>query len=277
MENKRNNLALIGFITMHLGCILIFFMTWNITALVVFLSTFFIRTFALTAGYHRYFAHKSFQTTRVFQFILALVGSWASQNGPLWWSGHHRYHHIHSDKKTDLHSPKNGFFHSHVSWIFDTRYDDIDPKFTKDWAKFPELVWLDKYCHLSFVLYLFGLFILGSITSYAYPDLNTSGMVFVLWGGIFSTVLLYHTTFSVNSICHILGKKDYETSDDSRNNWFIALITFGEGWHNNHHKFAYSVRNNLKVWQIDVTYIILSIMKKFRIVWAFKEPLKTKR
>jgi len=275
MQNKTNYLALLAFIAMHLGCILIFFMTWNITALVVFLSTFFIRTFALTAGYHRYFAHKSFQTTRTFQFILALVGSWASQNGPLWWSGHHRYHHIHSDKKTDLHSPKNGFVQSHVSWVFDARHDSVDPKFTKDWVKFPELVWIDKYCHLSFTLYLIGLFILGSAISYAYPSLETSGIAFVLWGGIFSTVLLYHTTFSVNSICHIFGKKDFNTGDDSRNNWLIALLTFGEGWHNNHHKFAYSVRNNIKFWQIDITYIILSVLKKFRIVWDFKEPRKT--
>ncbi len=272
MQKKTNTLALITFIAMHLGCILIFFMTWNTTALVVFLITFFIRTFALTAGYHRYFAHKSFQTTRVFQFILALLGSWASQNGPLWWSGHHRSHHIHSDKETDLHSPKNGFFQSHVRWVFNPEYDAVDPKFTKDWIKFPELVWLDKYCHLSFTLYLVGLFILGSAISYAYPSLETSGISFVLWGGIFSTVLLYHTTFSVNSICHIFGKRDYQTGDDSRNNWFIALLTFGEGWHNNHHKFAYSVRNNLKFWQIDITYMILSILKKFRIVWDFKEP-----
>ncbi|MBK2261336.1 acyl-CoA desaturase, partial [Francisella tularensis] len=219
------------------------------TALVVFVVTFSARTFALTAGYHRYFAHKAFQTSRVFQFILALVGTWASQKGPLWWSGHHRYHHIHSDKYTDLHSPKNGIFQSHVGWVFESRSDHVDPKFTKDWVKYPELVWIDKYAHVSFALYLVGLFALGSLISHFYPSLETSGLAFVFWGGILSTVLLYHTTFNVNSICHIFGSKDYETSDNSCNNWFIALITFGEGWHNNHHKFAYSVRNNLKVWQ----------------------------
>ncbi|MGQ4001425.1 acyl-CoA desaturase [Francisellaceae bacterium CB300] len=272
MKDIKIDLAFIAFTAMHIACIGVFFITWNITALVVFLSTFFIRTFALTAGYHRYFAHKSFQTSRAFQFILALVGSWASQNGPLWWSGHHRYHHIHSDKPTDLHTPKNGFIQAHFGWVFVPKNDTVDPKFTKDWIKFPELVWLDKYCHLSFAAYLIGLFALGSLLATLFPALNTSGLTFVLCGGIFSTVLLYHTTFSVNSICHIFGRKDNETSDNSRNNWLVALLTFGEGWHNNHHKFAYSVRNNLKFWQIDITYIILCILRKCRIVWDFKEP-----
>ncbi|WP_395166971.1 acyl-CoA desaturase [Francisella salimarina] len=275
METQSNKLTIIAFAIMHIACLAIFFVNYNITALVVFLVTFSARTFALTAGYHRYFAHKAFQTSRVFQFILALVGTWASQKGPLWWSGHHRYHHIHSDKDTDLHSPKNGIFQSHVGWVFESRSDHVDPKFTKDWIEYPELVWLDKYDHISFALYLVGLFVVGSLVNHFFPSLETSGLAFVFWGGILSTVLLYHTTFSVNSICHIFGKKDYETSDNSRNNWFIALITFGEGWHNNHHKFAYSVRNNLKAWQIDITYMILCVLRKFRIVWGFKEPKKT--
>ncbi|WP_150466612.1 acyl-CoA desaturase [Francisella sp. SYW-9] len=275
MQQQSNKFTIIAFSTMHLACLAIFFVNYNITALLVFLITFSIRTFALTAGYHRYFSHKAFQTSRVFQFILALVGTWASQKGPLWWSGHHRYHHIHSDKETDMHSPKNGVFQAHVGWVFEARSDDVDPKFIKDWVKYPEIVWLDKYAHESFALYLVGLFILGSCISYFYPTLETSGLAFVFWGGILSTVLLYHTTFSVNSICHIFGSRDYQTTDNSRNNWLVALITFGEGWHNNHHKFAYSIRNNLKFWQIDITYIILCVLKKFRIVWNFKQPKKT--
>lgn len=272
MKDIKIDLAFIGFVILHLVCISAFFITWNITTIIVFLVTFSMRTFALTAGYHRYFAHKSFQTSRAFQFILALVGSWASQNGPLWWSGHHRYHHIHSDKETDLHTPKNGFLQAHFGWVFVPKNENIDPKFTKDWVKYPELVWIDKYSHLSFVAYLIGLFALGSLIATIFPSLNTSGLTFVLCGGIFSTVLLYHTTFSVNSFCHIFGKKDYKTTDNSRNNWLVALITFGEGWHNNHHKFAYSVRNNIKFWQIDITYMILCILRKLRIVWNFKEP-----
>lgn len=275
MNQQSNKFTIIAFSAMHLACLAIFFVNYNITALFVFLITFSMRTFALTAGYHRYFSHKSFQTSRVFQFILALVGTWASQKGPLWWSGHHRYHHIHSDKETDMHSPKNGVFQAHVGWVFEARSDEVDPKFIKDWNKYPELVWLDKYAHESFALYLVGLFILGSCISYFYPTLETSGLAFVFWGGILSTVLLYHTTFSVNSICHIFGSRDYQTTDNSRNNWLIALITFGEGWHNNHHKFAYSIRNNLKFWQIDITYMILCILKRFRIVWDFKQPRKT--
>ncbi|QLE79547.1 acyl-CoA desaturase [Francisella sp. Scap27] len=272
MKDIKIDLAFVGFTIIHIICISAFFITWNITAVVVFLVTFSMRTFALTAGYHRYFAHKSFQTSRTFQFILALVGSWASQNGPLWWSGHHRYHHIHSDKETDLHTPKNGFLQAHFGWVFIPKNEKVDPKFTKDWMKYPELVWLDKYSHLSFVAYLIGLFVLGSLIATMFPSLNTSGLTFVLCGGIFSTVLLYHTTFSVNSFCHIFGKKDYKTTDNSRNNWFVALMTFGEGWHNNHHKFAYSVRNNIKFWQIDITYIILCLLRKLGIVWDFKEP-----
>lgn len=274
MQQQSNKFTIIAFSAMHLACLAIFFVNYNITALLVFLITFSMRTFALTAGYHRYFSHKAFQTSRVFQFILALVGTWASQKGPLWWSGHHRYHHIHSDKETDMHSPKNGVFQAHVGWVFEARSDEVDPKFIKDWIKYPEIVWLDKYAHESFALYLVGLFILGSCISYFYPALETSGLAFVFWGGILSTVLLYHTTFSVNSICHIFGSRDYQTTDNSRNNWLVALITFGEGWHNNHHKFAYSIRNNLKFWQIDITYMILCVLKKFRIVWDFKQPKK---
>jgi stearoyl-CoA desaturase (delta-9 desaturase) len=275
MQQQSNKFTIIAFSAMHLACLAIFFVNYNITALLVFVITFSMRTFALTAGYHRYFSHKAFQTSRVFQFILALVGTWASQKGPLWWSGHHRYHHIHSDKETDMHSPKNGVFQAHVGWVFEARSDDVDPKFIKDWVKYPEIVWLDKYAHESFALYLVGLFILGSCISYFYPALGTSGLAFVFWGGILSTVLLYHTTFSVNSICHIFGSRDYQTTDNSRNNWLVALITFGEGWHNNHHKFAYSIRNNLKFWQIDITYMILCILKKLKIVWNFKQPKKT--
>ncbi|API86313.1 acyl-CoA desaturase [Francisella uliginis] len=275
MQQQSNKFTIIAFSAMHLACLAIFFVNYNITALLVFVITFSMRTFALTAGYHRYFSHKAFQTSRVFQFILALVGTWASQKGPLWWSGHHRYHHIHSDKETDMHSPKNGVFQAHVGWVFEARSDEVDPKFIKDWVKYPEIVWLDKYAHESFALYLVGLFILGSCISYFYPALGTSGLAFVFWGGILSTVLLYHTTFSVNSICHIFGSRDYQTTDNSRNNWLVALITFGEGWHNNHHKFAYSIRNNLKFWQIDITYMILCVLKKLRIVWDFKQPKKT--
>jgi stearoyl-CoA desaturase (delta-9 desaturase) len=276
MKKKSNSLITkIAFTLMHISCLGVFFINYNITAILVFFITFSTRTFALTAGYHRYFAHKSFQTSRVFQFILALVGTWASQKGPLWWSGHHRYHHIHSDKETDLHSPRNGVFQSHISWIFEDENNLVDPKYTKDWLKYPEIVWLDKYSHLSFILYLFALFIIGLSLNYYYPSLGTSGLDFIFWGGMISTVLLYHTTFSVNSICHIFGSRDYQTSDNSRNNWLIALITFGEGWHNNHHKFAYSVRNNLKFWQIDITYIILCLLRKINVVWGFKQPKKT--
>ncbi|QIW09612.1 acyl-CoA desaturase [Francisella sp. LA112445] len=275
MQQQSNKFTIIAFSAMHLACLAIFFVNYNITALLVFLITFSMRTFALTAGYHRYFSHKAFKTSRVFQFILALVGTWASQKGPLWWSGHHRYHHIHSDKETDMHSPKNGVFQAHVGWVFEARSDEVDPKFIKDWVKYPEIVWLDKHAHESFALYLVGLFMLGSCISYFYPALETSGLAFVFWGGILSTVLLYHTTFSVNSICHIFGSRDYQTTDNSRNNWLVALITFGEGWHNNHHKFAYSIRNNLKFWQLDITYMILCVLKKFRIVWDFKQPKKT--
>ncbi|AJC49366.1 acyl-CoA desaturase [Allofrancisella guangzhouensis] len=272
MKIKSNYITKIAFAGLHFSCLGIFFVNYNLTALLVFIITFSMRTFALTAGYHRYFAHKSFQTSRTFQFILALIGTWASQKGPLWWSGHHRYHHIHSDKTTDLHSPKNGFFQSHISWIFNPTNNSVDSKYTKGWSKYPEIVWLDKFSHLSFFLYLIGLFVIGNFVAYKYPNLGTSGLSFVFFGGILSTVLLYHTTFSVNSFCHIFGSKDYLTTDNSRNNWLIAILTFGEGWHNNHHKFAYSVRNNLKFWQIDITYIILSILKKLRIVWGFKQP-----
>jgi stearoyl-CoA desaturase (delta-9 desaturase) len=220
--------------------------------------TFWVRLFAITAGYHRYFAHRAFRTSRVFQFLLALVGASATQKGPLWWSGGHRRHHRYSDQPGDMHSPREGFWYSHQGWILDTKWERTELENIRDFARFPELVWLNRWHFVPPI----ALAIVCTLIA---------GFPGVLWGYVFSTVLLWHTTYSINSLAHRWGKQRYETGDDSRNNWFLGLLTLGEGWHNNHHWFMSSARQGFFWWEIDVTYYALRALALLGIVWDLRE------
>jgi len=231
--------------------------SWKVWAACVALYV--IRMFAITGFYHRYFAHRTFKTSRWFQFLMAFVAQTSAQRGALWWAAHHRDHHKYSDSDKDLHSPRqHGFWYSHVGWIYDhndvTKYARI-----KDFARFPELVMLDKY-------WLVPPIMLG-VASYL-----VGGLPGLLVGFMFSTVLLWHGTFTINSLSHVWGKRPYDTTDDSRNNWFLAIITLGEGWHNNHHHYMNSTRQGFHWWQYDVTYYVLKAMSWVGLVWDIKEP-----
>jgi stearoyl-CoA desaturase (Delta-9 desaturase) len=218
-----------------------------------------VRTWGITAGYHRYFAHRTYKTSRVFQFLLAFLAETSAQKGALWWAAHHRVHHKESDKPGDVHSPvQRGFVYAHLGWLFDdteeTRWDRI-----QDFAKYPELVWLNKYWIVPPVL------------------LAIACTVFFGWPGLFigffaSTVLLWHNTFLVNSLAHVMGKKRFPSGDESRNNLFIAISTLGEGWHNNHHHYQSSCRNGFYWWEIDVTYYVIKALSYVGIVWDVREP-----
>jgi stearoyl-CoA desaturase (delta-9 desaturase) len=233
---------------------------WSWSGLLLALGLYAVRMFGLTAGYHRYFSHRSYKTSRVFQFLLAVLGTTATQKGPLWWAGHHRTHHKYSDEPRDPHSVRQrGFWWAHVKWILVRRFVPTDFARIKDFAAYPELRWLNTW-HLLPPLALAGtLYLIG-------------GGWAVVWGFLVSNTLLWHGTFCVNSLAHLFGRRAYQTTDDSRNSLLIALFTLGEGWHNNHHHYQASERQGFYWYQIDITHAVLRAMSWVRLVWDLNEP-----
>lgn len=223
-----------------------------------------VRMFGVTAGYHRYFSHRSYRTNRVFQFLLALLGTTAAQKGPLWWAAHHRAHHRFSDTEEDIHSPQKGFWWSHAGWILCDRYAATDLSMVSDLARFPELRLIERY---NFI----GPWALGVAT---YLAGGWSGLVVGFFG---STVVLWHATFTVNSLNHTFGTRRYATSDTSRNNLLLALLTFGEGWHNNHHHYQVSARQGFFWWEIDLSWYGLRVLQALHLVGGLRTPSPTTR
>ena len=208
-----------------------------------------VRMFAITAGYHRYFSHRTYKTSRAFQFVLALVGMSAAQQGPLWWAAHHRNHHRHSDQPADTHSPRQrGFWWAHVQWIFAARERGTNVAAVKDLARYPELRFLDRHDLLFAVGWGVAIYLVGGWTA-------------LFWGHFLAIVVAWHITFCINSVAHVLGRRRYATSDDSRNNAVLALLTFGEGWHNNHHHYQRSARQGFYWWELDVSYYVLKLFE----------------
>jgi stearoyl-CoA desaturase (delta-9 desaturase) len=216
--------------------------------------------FGITAGYHRYFSHRSYRTGRAFQFVLALLGTLSLQKGVLWWAAHHRRHHRESDGPDDIHSPvRRGFWWSHVGWIMAADYMETDWDGIKDMARYPELRWLNEHYILPFV---------GLCCLVFFP----LGFQYLVWGCFVSTIFLWHATFCINSLAHVLGRRVYATTDTSKNNLLLALATHGEGWHNNHHFYAASARQGFRWWQVDVSYYVLCALELVGIVWDVKRP-----
>jgi stearoyl-CoA desaturase (delta-9 desaturase) len=263
-------MRIVPFIGLHLACLGVIWVGISTTAVVVFLVSYLLRMFAITAFYHRYFSHRTFRTNRVVQFVFALIGASATQRGPLWWAAHHRHHHRHADTDEDVHAPRHGFWWSHMGWFlcrenFETRSDQIP-----DLMVYPELRWLDRYDLLVPVFYAAALFLLGAGLEYFAPGLETSGWQLLVWGYFLSTVALIHVTLTINSLAHVWGSRRYATRDDSRNNLFLALLTLGEGWHNNHHHFPGSARQGFYWWEIDISYYLLRMMSWVGLVRGLK-------
>jgi stearoyl-CoA desaturase (delta-9 desaturase) len=253
--------ALLFFI-IHLLAASAFFMKPEPWMLVLAVGLFLIRKFGITGGYHRYFSHRSYKTSRWFQFVLAWLGGMSAQKGALWWAAHHRHHHQHSDQAEDIHSVKQqGFYWAHVGWILAPDYESFDAKRVKDLTKFPELVFLNTYHFIPPLVLALTCWWLGGLTAF-------------LWCFCVSTVVLYHTTFFINSLCHMLGKRRYETGESSKNSLILALVTLGEGWHNNHHYYQHCARQGFRWWEIDITYYVLKVLGWLRIVHDIKEPPK---
>jgi stearoyl-CoA desaturase (delta-9 desaturase) len=244
---------------------------WSWVAVGAALAMFWIRMFAVTGVYHRYFSHRTYKTSRWFQFVLAVLGNAAAQKGPLWWAAHHRHHHKYSDTDQDVHSPtKQGLFYSHVGWIFDRKNAPTKTALVPDLAKFPELRFLDRFDVLVPILLGCALFGLGVLLENVRPELGTNGMQMLTWGFFVSTVVLAHSTFTINSLSHVFGKQRFQTEDTSRNNLYLAFLTLGEGWHNNHHHYATTVRQGFYWWEIDITYYGLWILSKLGLIWNLK-------
>lgn len=252
--------AAIPFLIAHLAVFAAIWTGVTLQAVIVCVVAYCVRMIIVTAGYHRYFSHRSFRTSRVGQFILGALCQTSAQRGVLWWAAIHRHHHKHSDTEYDIHSPKHrGFWFSHVGWIFSPSKNDPDYSTIPDLTQYPELVWLDRHPYFMAVLAGAVFFLIG-------------GWQLLVVGFLWSTVLLYHGSFMINSLAHVMGRQRYVTGDDSRNNWLLALLTMGEGWHNNHHAYQRSTRQGFRWWEIDVTFYTLTVLSWFGIVWDLGKP-----
>jgi stearoyl-CoA desaturase (delta-9 desaturase) len=257
----------VPFVAVHLGCLGALATGVSATALTVAAALFVVRMFAVTAFYHRYFSHRAFSASRGAQFVFALLGASAVQRGPLWWAAHHRHHHARADHQDDPHSPaRHGILRSHCGWFLSRENFATRQSLVPDLARYPELRWLDRYdaavpAALAALLYGAGVWL-----ARAAPGLGTSGPQLVVWGFCVSTVLLWHATFTINSLAHRFGSRRYATRDESRNNVWLALLTLGEGWHNNHHRYPAAARQGFFWWEIDIAWYGLRLLEALGVV-----------
>ena len=249
------------FWAVHVGSVVgLYLVGFSWSGLALAIGLYYARMFFVTGVYHRYFSHRAYKTSRWFQFVIALLGGMSVQKGALWWAGHHRHHHKFSDQPEDLHSPRQqGTLWAHVGWIVSRTHNETRYDLIRDFAKFPELVWLNKYHFVPVALY-------GGLL---YATLGLSGFV---WGFLVSTVLLWHGTFTINSLSHVFGSRRYNTTDDSKNNWFLALLTMGEGWHNNHHHYQSTANQGFYWWEVDLSYYVLWSLARVGLVWDLRKP-----
>lgn len=267
-EDHIQWLRVLPFLALHASCLLVFVVGVSPIALWVCAGLFFVRMFALTAFYHRYFAHRAFQASRPVQFAFAIAGASCAQRGPLWWAAHHRRHHKCADTERDVHRPARGFLWSHLLWFWTRDNFRTDFEQVRDFATFPELRWLDRYAVVVPMAMAALLFVAGE--GLAAGGMATDGLQLLVWGFSVSTVLLFHATSTVNSLAHRFGSRPYATRDDSRNNPLLALLTLGEGWHNNHHRYPVAARQGFRWWQVDITYYGLRALAALGVIRALR-------
>ncbi len=261
----------IPYIFLHLGCLLVLWVGWSPVAVGVAVFLYAVRMFAVTAFYHRYFSHRAFRTSRFMQFVFAVLGNTSMQRGPLWWAATHRHHHQHSDEEEDKHSPvQSGFWWAHFGWLTSASNFPTDYSKINDLTKFPELMFLNRRCMVVPLVYGAFLWAIGASLAQWAPSLGVNGAQLFVWGFFVSTVVLLHGTLLVNSLAHTFGKRRFDTGDDSRNSLFIALVTLGEGWHNNHHRYAGSARQGFYWWEIDVSYYLLRVLAWMGLIWDLR-------
>jgi stearoyl-CoA desaturase (delta-9 desaturase) len=250
----------VAFLGLHLAALGVFFVEFSWTGVALAIGFYLLRGFGLTAGYHRYFAHRAYKTSRAFKFVLAFLGAMSLQRGAIWWAGHHRLHHKHSDQEDDPHSPiVKSVWWSHIGWVLSNRFHKTDWELMRDFQKYPELRWLERFDVVPGILT--GVFCLA-----------VGGWSGLFWGFFLGTVCLYHGTFVVNSVCHLFGSRRFQTNDQSRNNWLVAIVAMGEGWHNNHHHYPSAARQGFKWYEYDLSYMILKVLSWVGIVWDLRQP-----
>jgi stearoyl-CoA desaturase (delta-9 desaturase) len=248
------------YIVVHLGCVGLLWVGWSWFAVGAAVFLYLLRMFAITAFYHRYFSHRAYKTSRFMQWVFAVWGNLAMQRGALWWAATHRHHHQHSDEEDDKHSVRqHGFLWAHIGWLTASSNFPTDYKRIPDLAKYPELVWLNQHDFVIPVLYGAVLWFTGGMLETYAPGLGTNGPQLFIWGFFISTVFLMHGTLFINSLAHVWGRRRFNTTDDSKNSLVLSLITLGEGWHNNHHRYAHSARQGFYWWGIDVSYYLLKV------------------
>jgi stearoyl-CoA desaturase (delta-9 desaturase) len=269
--DKVDIVRCIPFLILHLGCLGVLWVGFSPVAAWTAVALYFLRMFAVTGIYHRYFSHKTYSTTRFGQFLLALWGGTTVQRGPLWWAYHHRHHHQHSDDEEDAHSPHvHGFLWSHIGWITSRRNFPTDYTKVKDLAKYPELVFLNRFDVVVPILFAVAVYFFGVALERWAPGLGTNGPQMLVWGFFISTTALFHGTSCINSMAHLMGRRRFNTTDDSRNSFILAIICLGEGWHNNHHRYMSATRNGFYWWEIDPTYYGLKFLSWTRLIWGLK-------
>ena len=259
------------FIALHLSCIAVLWVGVSVTAVVAAALLYAVRMFAITGFYHRYFSHCAFRTSRAAQFIFATLAVSSVQRGPLWWASHHRHHHARSDQPDDAHSLRqHGFFWSHMGWFLTRQNFPPRLALVPDLARYPELRFLDRYDALVPLLLAGALYASGELLAVFAPTLATDGPQLLVWGFCISTVVLYHATYTINSLAHRFGRRRYATNDDSRNNLWLALLTLGEGWHNNHHHFPGAARQGFYWWELDLTWYGLRLLSMLGVIWDLR-------
>jgi len=251
----------IPFIAIHAGCLTLPWVGVSTMAVAVAAALYALRMFAITGFYHRYFSHQAFRAGRAVQFVFAALAASAAQRGPLWWASHHRHHHVHADEPEDCHSAlRHGFLWSHLGWFMARENFATRDRLVSSLARYPELRFLDRWDAVAPLTLAALLCAAGALAERFAPSLHTSGAQLVVWGFCVSTVALYHATFSINSLAHRCGSRRYATRDASRNNLWLALLTFGEGWHNNHHRYPVAARQGFFWWELDLTYYGLRLL-----------------
>lgn len=259
------------FALLHAGCLGVLWTGVSPVALALAGALYALRMFALTGFYHRYFSHRTFRTSRGMQLVFAVLGASCAQRGPLWWAAHHRHHHRHADDAHDLHSPRrHGFWWSHMGWFLTRRAFATDLTRVPDLRGYTELRWLDRFDAAVPLALALGCYGLGALLARVAPGLGTDGPQMLVWGFFISTVVLFHATVTINSLAHRYGKRRYDTADDSRNNAWLALLTFGEGWHNNHHFYPGSARQGFRAREIDITWYGLRLLAATGLIWDLK-------
>ena len=265
---QMDRVRTIPFVALHIAVLTVFWADWSPVAVTTAVLLYVVRMFAITGFYHRYFSHRTFRTSRSMQFVFAVIGASAAQRGPLWWAANHRVHHAYTDQPADVHSPvQHGLWWSHMGWFLAHNQLATKVAHIKDFVRYPELRFLNRYDAFVPIILAICLFLFGAWLERAHPNLGTNGWQMFVWGFVISTVALWHGTCTINSLSHRFGTRRYATADNSRNNFALALLTLGEGWHNNHHQYSNSARQGFRWWEVDITYYLLRVLQLCGLIW----------